>query len=474
MATKLIFSFDSEDYITPEAADAELWWAEAMTRHGFTACVCVVAELARALHERGRTDLLTAWQAHEIAYHTDFHSRPPTPAQYLDGYGWDDGITEFLRREAKGVHDLAALTGQHPSAFCKPGNSWGPQACVAMARMGIPVFCDSPFLWDDDPTRPMWYAGQLLTSYHCHFDGYFDAPEGRLDRMKADFEERLARHDGGYLVMYTHPCRLVTADFWDAVNFSDGRNPPRAQWRPAPLRPPEEIEGMKRDFDAFLAWVATLPGVEPATWHSLSADYREHAARILPRATVLELLRRQHEALDAVVLEGESFSPAEIFGLGVSLFAGDGAPERLPDMVPLRRLLGPKEASLERPDTGLEATRGALQAALAQAYEFVRERGRVPASALLGRANVGPGSLLKALARLAREPEAPYRPTDRLTLDTGVELPRFAFTPPMTGLNFKGTWTVFPPAFEGKNVARMARYQAWTAKPALPSARGAH
>ena len=30
MATQLIFSFDSEDYITPEAADAEQWWAEAM------------------------------------------------------------------------------------------------------------------------------------------------------------------------------------------------------------------------------------------------------------------------------------------------------------------------------------------------------------------------------------------------------------------------------------------------------------
>ena len=80
MATQVIFSFDSEDYITPEAADAEKWWADAMARHGITACVCLVAELARTLHETGRDDVLDAWQPHEIAYHTDFHSRPPTPA----------------------------------------------------------------------------------------------------------------------------------------------------------------------------------------------------------------------------------------------------------------------------------------------------------------------------------------------------------------------------------------------------------
>ena len=53
MAVKLIFSFDSEDYITPEAADAEKWWAEAMTRHGITACICLVGELARQTQRSG-------------------------------------------------------------------------------------------------------------------------------------------------------------------------------------------------------------------------------------------------------------------------------------------------------------------------------------------------------------------------------------------------------------------------------------
>ena len=46
MSVRLIFSFDSEDYETPAADDAEKWWAETMTKHGITACLCVVGELA--------------------------------------------------------------------------------------------------------------------------------------------------------------------------------------------------------------------------------------------------------------------------------------------------------------------------------------------------------------------------------------------------------------------------------------------
>jgi hypothetical protein len=66
MAVKLVFSFDSEDYVTPHAADAERWWAEAMTRHGITACINLVGELARTLRDQGRRDVVEAIGRHEI------------------------------------------------------------------------------------------------------------------------------------------------------------------------------------------------------------------------------------------------------------------------------------------------------------------------------------------------------------------------------------------------------------------------
>jgi hypothetical protein len=159
MATRLIFSFDSEDYITPEAADAERWWAEAMTRHGITACVCLVGELARALRDRGRRDVVEAIGRHELCYYSDMHSAPPTHAEYLDGMGREEGVAAVRAREARGLADVSELFGWTPSAYCKPGASWGPQVSVAMAESGVPIFCDAPF--EIQRGQPMWYAGQL-------------------------------------------------------------------------------------------------------------------------------------------------------------------------------------------------------------------------------------------------------------------------------------------------------------------------
>jgi hypothetical protein len=466
MSTKVLFSFDSEDYTTPEAADAEKWWAETMSKHGITACVCVVAELVRNLHETGRDDVLDAWKRHEIGYHTDFHSKPPTPAQYLDPRGWLDGIAEAMAREGKGIADVEALTGQHPSAFCKPGSSWGPQMCPAMARMDVPVFCDSPYVWEN-PAQPMWYAGQLLLDYHIHFDGYMDQEEGRLDRMKADFEARLAQHDGGYLIMYTHPCRLVTADFWDGVNFRQGNNPPRDQWKPAPLRPPEQTAAMQRDFDAFLGWVAAHPQVELTTYRQLYADYKEPSARSLSRESVVSLLQSSFGETDGAVLnavtsEGMSHSPAEVLGVSVALAARSNGTALA--LAPLRRVLGPAE---DAPIIAVPVEVGAeeFKAALREADEFIAVSGQIPSFVNVGRLQIGPGTLMRGLKEWIGN--GPGTPPPQVRLTPGPELPAYAAAPSMERMKFENGWIVFPPDFKGENVIRHAKLQSWTAKPAL-------
>ena len=93
----------------------------------------------------------------------------------------------------------------------------------AMALMDVPVFCDAPF--EAAPGRPLWYDNNLFLNYHNSFDRYFQVvPEDRLARMQADFRALCEAHDGGYLVMYTHPCRLFTTQFTDT--FRHGANPP--------------------------------------------------------------------------------------------------------------------------------------------------------------------------------------------------------------------------------------------------------
>src|SRR5439155_16890766 len=174
---------------------------------------------------------------------------------------------------------------------------------------------------------------------------YFDVPDTeRLTRMKADFERRAAAHDGGVLVMYTHPCRIVTTQFWDGVNFARGANPPSEQRRPAPLLTPEKIEALKRDFDAFLGWVVTQPGVALTTYSALHAAHRQPPAPWISRDELLRLAQAVGDPPAPVLAAGEWLSPAEVFGLIVRALAAYTETGRLPEAVAVRRLLGPTHA----------------------------------------------------------------------------------------------------------------------------------
>ena len=99
---RLIFSFDTEDYVTPEAWDAQKWWAEQLTARGVRGSFQCVGELVRRLKARGRQDVLEALARHEIGYHGNLHSAPPIHCVAVDGLSLADGVAWILRREAAG------------------------------------------------------------------------------------------------------------------------------------------------------------------------------------------------------------------------------------------------------------------------------------------------------------------------------------------------------------------------------------
>jgi hypothetical protein len=462
MPVRLIFSFDSEDYETPAADDAEKWWAETMTKHGITACICLVGELARALRERGRRDVVEAMVRHEIAFHSDMHSAHPTWAEYLDETDWDGGVARVMREESRGIAAARELFGQQPSAWCKPGASWGPQVAHAMALMDVPVFCDAPF--EAAPGRPLWYDNSLFLNYHTSFDRYFGVdPAERLERMKTDLRALCDAHEGGYLVMYTHPCRLFTAQFTDT--FRHGRNPPREQWQPAPLRPAAEIAALQRDFDAFLAWVVRQPNVELTTYRGLFRQFRPPAAPWLPVGQVLSLCDAGRE-LDYRWLEVVCLSPAEQFGVIARAAAAWGAGGRLPEAVAVRRLLGPTEPP-PPPLTAIQPWAG-FAAAARWADERCTETGAVPARIPLNGGSIGPNAFLQAARRALRDGRITGQPPERVEIRPDGEEPAILAREDFARQRFTDTWSIFPPEFEGRNVLAMIRLQAWTAKPAAP------
>lgn len=457
---RLIISLDSEDYETPASDDAELWWARTLTRYGIRGSFCVVGELVRALRARGRGDVLQAYGPHEISYHSNLHSAHPTHAESLEGLDWDAGVTRIMQEEHGGIRTVIEATGRRPAAYCKPGNSWGPQVADAMPRLGIPVFCDAPLEWS--PGRPMWYAGSLFLRYHLSLDRFFGDAEGRLERMQQAVLRLLAAHGDGYVVIYTHPCRLYTAAFPD--NFTGGKNPPRAEWRAAPLRPIAEREALQHDLEALLRWLARELRPEMVGYGEVWEAHAPGAAPWLNREQIRELARRIPAAPAPLEWEPGGLSAAEQWSALVGATALGEVHLTWPKQVAVSRLLGPVEQPIDAP-APFEVPIGALMLAARRATEAATRSGRLPASIELGGASIGPNTLLQACARAiprhfrARWPE-------RVTITPADEVPALARREDFAALRYQDTWSVFPPEFRGEKLLLLARLQAWTAKPA--------
>jgi hypothetical protein len=454
---QLIFSFDTEEYETPGIDDTVKIWADMLTKHGCRGAFCTVGEKARVLRDRGRKDIIDALTAHEIDFHSDWHSRHPLHAEYLDGMGWDNGVQRVIDEESQGIHDVEEILGQRPIAHCKPGESWGPQVAYGMALMGLPVFCDAPF--EFAPGQPMWYCSQLFIGYHTAFDRYFEV-EDRLAQMKADFRHLCDKIGEGTLVIYTHPARLFVHKFSD--NFRYGKNTPKSEWAPAPMRPSSQIEALISDFDAFVAYVVG-EGIEVIDYQQLYEQYKERQTWI-DQPTLLQLAEEIQLALNYQIVDGVSYSPAEIFGVIVFALDWRRRTGKLPQMIPIRRLIGPTQ-SLKFDEAYEPVGVDTLLDLAARVNEKLTDDHRVPASIVLEPRAIAPGSFLKAASRVLQAIAADENLPAELPLDADFHVPTIVGRSDFAEMRFD--WTMFYPGFEGKRVIEMAKLQAWTAKPAL-------
>ena len=104
----------------------------------------------------------------------------------------------------------------------------------------------------------------------------------------------------------------------------------------------EEIAALKRDFDAFLAWVVQRPEVELTTYRRLYAAYRPKAVPWLERHEVTAMAAHASE-FSFQQTQGEWLSPAEQFGVLVRAVALLGQLGTLSEAIGVRRLLGSTE-----------------------------------------------------------------------------------------------------------------------------------
>lgn len=437
----VVLWFDTEDYVEPAADDAALRLATDLERLGVRATFKVVGEKARVLESRGRLDVIRALSRHDIGYHAETHSMPPTPAVYLRELGFLEGAAEFERREGQGVKDIRRIFGVTPSCYGQPGSSWGPQSNLALRRMGIPVYLDEGSQVGLN-NQPFWFGGMLYTFHMGPFVMRASLNEPvKLDEAMREFDgaaATLSARGGGLISIYYHPTEFVTTEFWDAVNFSHGAFRERKDWTRPHLRTPADAEQAFAILSRYIEHAKSVAEVRFVTARDLPQLYVSPAPPRLDRSRAANHLAQ-----------------------GITYLDGDAATYSASDL--LQVLLGLEPREVDGPVARKQTTyresdipRAAFERAKADAAGFIRFHSRLPSSAWIASEQL---SLADFTATLAGDNGASPAVLRR---SGSLDFEKYIAADPAKAFN----WVIHPEGFAAPELLEMAKLQGWTLKPA--------
>jgi hypothetical protein len=477
----VILWFDTEDYLLPASDDAARRVAEILSARGVRSTFKVVGEKARVLERRGRGDVIAALKRHDIGYHSNLHSVHPTPAEYLAEADWSDGVAEFARREGGGARDVMRVFDvPFLSCYGQPGSSWAPQSFAALREIGVVTPGGVPAYVDEGThvgigEGPFWYDGVLTVFNMGRNATRMELHEpGGLEQGRAEFKaayDRLRADGGGLISIYYHPAEWVHREFWDAVNFTRGANPPREEWKAPGQRPREETEAAFTRFTEYIDFQRALPGVRHVTAADLPAIYRDRLREQgADRTAVKDIASRvaREGTLDVIRdSAGRAVSPADQFAVIIGFLADAIATGALPPRIDVPHLLGPVD--LPPRSSAADLPWPAFRDAVAEAAREMRTRAHVPARVFVGATPVSPADFLQAAAQvvsamLAADAPAAIFPT-RVAIPAATRVATERFVAEDSPELFGG-WVIHPAGFRAPRLVEHAKLQAWTLKPA--------
>jgi len=298
--------------------------------------------------------------------------------------------------------------------------------------------------------------------YHAAFEGFFET-EDRLPKLKQRFLDVYNSREEGYAVWFSHPCRLFATAFGDGLNFRDGKNTPREQWIPVPLRSKEKIGDITKDLDKLLEFVAG-EGFPVVTYRDVYEKYKEENIWV-DISVALMLTAAVRDKLTYHLANQMYFSPAEIFGMVAFTLNYFNQNKTLPDTMPVRRPIGPTEKQTKSDAPADVPTKSFIDAA-SEVNRVVSFRHHIPSQIKVANANILPGDFLKTGAGLIGKIANGETHADTITLESHTNEPEIAHRSDFKNMRIRG-W-LFAPDFEATNVVEMAKLQTWTAKPATP------
>ncbi|HEX4000703.1 MAG TPA: hypothetical protein VHX65_19295 [Pirellulales bacterium] len=462
----VVLWFDTEDYLLPASDDSALHIATFLTHEHIRGTFKVVGEKARTLERRGRTDVIEALKKHEIGYHSNFHSVEPTPALYLDVLGWDDGVAEFDRRERPGFDDVRRIFGMAPTCYGQPGSSWAPQTLGAMKQWGMKVYLDAGRHVGLDG-KPFYYCG-LLNIYQIT-----DMPRtglkapGELAEAEGKFaaaRKRLQSEGGGLISIIYHPCEFMHQQFWDGVNFRNGANPPRTNWKIPPQKTPEET---RVAFDLWENYIRFMRHFDDVHFITASDAARLYADRANERSWTAAEVKTIAEAVGDEPgfqqRDGYALSAAEVMAI-LSRFVAERTAGHAENAIPYPGSpYGPSSAEVSL-DAPLSIDADQFLRTTADLSDSIHVHGRIPPAVWLGSKAIPPEAFLRSLALVAKDM------ADGKSAPASIEIkPARLAAAKYVASDEPGLWkwVIFPPGFHAPHLMELARREAWTLKPAI-------
>ena len=402
----IVLWFDTEDYMLPASDDAAKRIADFLDKQGIRATFKVVGEKARVLEQRQRTDVIAALSRQEIGYHSNTHSQQPTPAVYESVLDWELGQEEFDRRERAGFDDVRRIFGRPPSCYGQPGYSWAPQVYPTLKKWGVQVYLDDGQHVQIDGT-PFWYGG-LLNIFHIKAGLQLEQNEdwSNLEEAKANFKsiyaEMSSRPPGGLVSFMFHPTELISAKFWDAVNFADGANPPRSGWKRQPERSPAQREQAFQYLEGLITYMKSFPDVRFVTASEASVLYRDNAqGQQFSLHDLGDIASQVGSSITFQAHENYTLSSSEVFTLlngFVARFASQGTRESIKlDFTPY----GPSSRAygMTMPDSNMKIAWNQFSRTSIDVNGFLEKRRAVPNAIWYGSTAVTPRVLSGSLGK---------------------------------------------------------------------------
>ncbi len=276
--------------------------------------------------------------------------------------------------------------------------------------------------------------------------------------------KKLQGEGGGIISIYYHPCEFVHKEFWDGVNFKNGANPPREQWRQPAQKSPRETQLAFEVFEKYVAFVKRFPDVQFITATEAAQLYRDQArGRAFTPAEVKNIAAAVTDKVTFQRHGDYALAASEVFSI-LNDYVLEKSAGHDGERITLKNTpFGPSNpvSILTDPVT---TDWSQFTRTVADVADFVAKEKRMPTAVWLGSKAVPPESYLNALARVAIGLVDGQKPAETVMVQPAVLAAAdhvAADAPNLWG------WVIFPRDFRAPAMMELAKRQAWTLKPAV-------